>query len=167
MRKALSFGVLGLLLLGPPASARAADPSKEADIRRLLELTVRPGASLEPLRDLMERFAPLAARRGAGCEARFRKTLDEMFGDLETRYRESAADLYDEAFSAEEIREMVRFFESPAGRAYVEKQPGILKEVQGTVLGGSQDIRRRLQDLLRSEECRGGGEGAPDDADRQ
>lgn len=166
MRKAACAGVLALLLLAPPASAAGADPAKEADIRRLLELTVRPEASLEPLRVLMGRLAPLAARRGPRCEERFRKELDEMFRDLETTYRESAVSLYDEAFSADEVREMVRFFESPAGRAYVERQPGILREVQGTALGGGQDLRKRLQELLRSEECRGRGEGAPDNTDR-
>jgi hypothetical protein len=46
------------------------------------------------------------------------------------RLRERAAAQYAELFTEEELGELVRFFESPAGRKYTSSQPKIIEAIQ-------------------------------------
>ncbi len=63
------------------------------------------------------------------------------------------AAMYDETFTADELRPLVAFFASPAGQAYVDKMPSLvsntMKRTQQVVADMMPDIQKLNTDFIR------------------
>jgi uncharacterized protein len=117
----------------PPSTA-----AKEADIRRLLELTggVRLGEQmLDRLFDAEKRAMP-EVPDAVWQEARRAFETKELF--------ELIAAIWDRHFTHEEIQGLIEFYESPLGTRLREMQPVILQE---SLYAGEEWGRRALERL--------------------
>jgi uncharacterized protein len=116
----------------PAASAQAVDPAKRADILHLLDLmgTKTAIARMGPtLMAQMQQFSHDAA----SSEQRQRLMQDTM-ARMQARMNSGAFEdlyvsIYNKYFTADDIHQLVQFYESPIGRKLVDKQADITKDV--------------------------------------
>lgn len=136
------------LVLALPLSAAApgqATPSKQALIQRLLKLTKAGELGLQ------------AMRQGITAQKQASPQIPEAFWtEFMKRFSVEQIEamvlpVYERHFSAEELQALLRFFETPAGRAFLEKQPVIQQESMeaGQALG--EKIGREVAEKLQAE----------------
>jgi hypothetical protein len=65
------------------------------------------------------------------------------------KWRDQYARFYAETFTEPELKELLTFYRSPAGRTYVEKSPQIQQRAQGHVLGCMTSVNARVQAILK------------------
>ena len=133
------------------------DPAKEADIRRLVNLTLGEetiqnisqqmlkysGGQLK--RDLEQHFQPELA--GKIMDA-YGKEVSEW---LSVELKHIAIPLYDKYFTHEEIRSLVQFYESPAGRRFVEVQPQLTGDTMASLSQRVGEISRQAFQEVEKE----------------
>lgn len=130
------------------ASAKL-DPAEEADIRRLLELTGAKNMGTDAMNSMMISIRPLMLKSLPPGE--YREKLVELFFE---KFQEKAdlgpvLDLavqsYSRYYTAAEIHDLVKFYESPLGKKMSEVTPKIVSEMRDQ----SQQWGRRLgQDCM-------------------
>ena len=110
----------------------AANPAKTADIRKLLELTGAKKNAVEfaqqlgaYLKDMLQKRLPAGVNSqqiGETVVAKLTAHLgsDEMIVRL--------IPIYDKAFSGEEIKSIIQFYESPAGKRLLEATPQVMED---------------------------------------
>jgi uncharacterized protein len=161
-RLALSLALCLVLAALCPARAEDLTPQKQADIRRLLE--VSGGASggrlmsqtltRQVIASLRQKRPDIPAQTLVVVEreltAVMKQTLDGPNGLLERM-----VPLYGNTFSHQEIRDMLAFYESPTGRKAAAALPGLMREGQkiGEDLAKEigPDLKRRLTEALSKE----------------
>ncbi|MBI2818328.1 MAG: DUF2059 domain-containing protein [Acidobacteria bacterium] len=147
-RKVISAALLATALVTPlwgaqtaakpptnsPSQAEAPpiDPAKLADLQRLLEVSgskknvhEMTGAMLNSLRPQLERGMPPGERSQQVVTAVLRKLTsvidsDEFFLHL--------AQIYDNFFTQEDVRELIKFYESPAGKHFAAVMPQMTQQ---------------------------------------
>ena len=109
------------------AHAQASDPSKLEDIRRYFALTNTAETVFADIKSAAE----LQRRANPQIPDQFWK---ELFSELKPgEFAERLVPIYDKIFSHDEIKAWIVFFESPAGRAFIRKQPEVIQE--GNIVG--------------------------------
>jgi uncharacterized protein len=125
----------------PAAATSSIATEKEKDIRRLLELAgTKERMALimtemeKSIRPLMERTLPPGDYRDKLIQAFFDKFHSKL--DLQ-RLLDMAVPLYDQHYSAEEIKALIQFYSSPLGQKTVSASPEISAELmtRGRKLG--------------------------------
>ena len=132
MRAALCAGLAATLLMGisVPARGQSAshpqiqDPAKLALIRQLLSMTHSVDMAISPIE------ASVAGQRAANSR------VPAVFWDrflAETRNRRGEFEalvvpVYDRHFSADELRQLIAFYQSPIGQKMISEQPAVLQE---------------------------------------
>lgn len=81
------------------------------------------------------------------------------------KWRDQYARFYAETFTEPELKELLTFYRSPAGRTYVEKSPQIQQRAQGHVLGCMTSVNARVQAILKEYAPRPAPPVAPPAAD--
>ncbi|HVU08751.1 MAG TPA: DUF2059 domain-containing protein [Verrucomicrobiae bacterium] len=134
--KTLSI-ILTAIVLAFAVSTHAAPPT-DASIEQLLELT-QTGKMMDAAFNQMDGFMKanmkqitkgetLTADQQAIMEKQQAKTLaiikDELSWD---KMKDSFVQVYRDTFSQEEIDGLIAFYKSPTGRAFVAKQPELMK----------------------------------------
>jgi len=109
------------------------DPAKEADIRKLLEVT-NTTANMEQLIGIMEKnIKPMMAK--ALPEGDYREKLVDLFFE---RFRakldlqkllDLAVPLYDKYLSDEEIKGLIQFYQTPVGQKALKVLPQLTAEL--------------------------------------
>ncbi len=134
----------------PAGASSAIDPAKEADIRRLLEVTGAEKLMLSSVESITQSIRPVLANSLPPGEYRD-KLIDLFLIKFQSRidvkqFMEFAIPIYDKDFSHEEIKALIAFYESPLGQKTVSLQPQIGNEMraQGEKLG-----RQIGQDSMR------------------
>ena len=115
---------IGLVSTGVVASAQ--QTTKEAKIEKILALT-NSTAMLDQLLGPMKTMAVPpggSPQERAQAEAAMTKILDLTKGLVE-KLRPEMVKAYSDTFSEEEIDGMLAFYQSPAGRALLEKTPAL------------------------------------------
>lgn len=110
--------------------AHAVEPSKQADIEHLLDITgamalaqQMSAASVAELTRMLRHARPDIPERVLRVVAtEVDAVVAENVADLRTRI----VPLYDEYFSADEIRELIAFYSSGVGRRTVEVMPQLM-----------------------------------------
>jgi hypothetical protein len=144
-----------LLLLVPGAPAAAMDQQKHDDIAALMRLT---GAAdnMRRVIDLvfpqimgsMKQLKPeLPAALWEFLQREAQDEFERSVGELE----EPTIAIYDSAFSGDEIKELLAFYESPLGRKVLVSLPNIQKQslALGTVWG--RQVGARVVARLRAK----------------
>jgi len=114
------------------ASLPKIDPAKEADIRKLLDLVGTKAVMQQTIDRMSENIRPLMTNSLPPGEYRD-KLINIFFQKFQSRLDlQQMLDLivpvYDKYFSAEEIKELVTYYESPLGRKASSTVPKIMAE---------------------------------------
>jgi hypothetical protein len=134
----------------PKASEAAGSAEKIADIRRLMEISGAKagvdrvvGAMVDTILLLAKNQASPNAPEEIWEEFRKELTADKLL--------ELNLPLWDKHFTHEEIREYIKFYQTPAGRKLAATQPILAEEgmARGRVYG--QEVMQKILDRLRSK----------------
>jgi hypothetical protein len=156
--------VMLLLTIVPTARAQtgAADAPTGADIQRLLELTgsakVGPMmASLvagQILQQMQQQHPEVPARAVEIVRGMLDEEFKTAFAADGPVMREVGA-IWSKHFTADEIRGLIAFYETPLGRKVVDTLPAITQEASQAGVSWAQqhmpDISKKVQDRLRAE----------------
>jgi uncharacterized protein len=134
LRPLLSILAFTLLsCLGTAQSAPAIDPAKAADIRKLLDLVGTReimqqsfGGSLSQIKPLVTRSLPPGEYRAKLVDLFFEKFQSKI--DLDN-FMNLAVPVYDKYFSADEIKQMIKFYETPIGKKAIATLPKLTGEL--------------------------------------
>ena len=128
-----------------PVPTPTGSPEKIADIRRLLELNGSRAATLQVM-DLMLRQVRERARPGTPPEI-----LEALENELKAEHVEEwTVPFYDKYFTHEEIREYIRFYETPSGRKLSDTLPELLEETMALASARAPAVTQRLLERLRA-----------------
>ena len=137
------------------ARASTLNPAKEGDIRRLLELTGAKKNALEfgqqlgeYLKSMMQKSLPAgehSAQIGDTLVGKLMARLnsDEMIARL--------IPVYDKAFSGEELKAIVRFYESAAGQRLLEATPQVMEEANGVSEKWVQELIPQIMEQMTEQ----------------
>jgi len=97
-------------------------------------------------------------RKNAVTRPDLGKDLDEVLKGLEpemtlqkNRLIEIASRIYAKRLSETELKEIIAFFRSPAGKRYVETQPQILDDMVGAMQDWTQEVSEYVMVRTRAE----------------
>jgi hypothetical protein len=145
-----------LALLALSTTARA-EPASDASIERLMALT-QVERSVEGMYGHLDQMSRNTAFEVAGRQltpdeqARFDARREKMMAGVRdeiswARMKPTYLKLYRDAFSEEEVRGAIAFYESPAGQAFLQKMPAVM---EGAMTMGRQAVQR-LAPRIRSQ----------------
>ena len=131
-RLCLAFLLVTLCQLCAAAQeAGGVSAEKARDIRRLMEVTKANEVGLQVARQSLDALRQSPALPEAQRD-RILKILEEEllaeFGD--NKMAEAMVPIYDRHFTAEEIKGLLAFYETPLGRKVVETLPEVMREAQ-------------------------------------
>lgn len=141
--------LLLVLLLG--GSAALAEPASEASVRRLLEVT-QARALLQQVQQqaqgMMQGLAQQSLRGKSPTpaqEAAITRMTARMVALIQEqlsweRQEPMYMRLYTQTFTEDEVAGMLAFYETPAGRATIEKMPLVLRQI-------SQESQRSMAEM--------------------
>lgn len=115
----------------PATAAPAIDPAKRADILHLLDLmgTKTAIARMGPtLMAQMEQFAHDAASNEQRTRL-MQATMARMQARINSgAFEDLYVSIYDKYFTADDIHQLIQFYESPIGRKLVDRQADVTKD---------------------------------------
>jgi uncharacterized protein len=138
----------------PPAKtepAQAGDkkinPAKEADIRKLLELTGATTTMETTMQSMEKSIKPMLANSLPPGD--YRETLINLFFEkfhakMDTqKLIDLAVPLYDKYYTAEDIKGLIQFYQTPLGRKTVKALPSLMGELTEAGQKMGQDFARQ------------------------
>jgi hypothetical protein len=129
------------------------DPAKEADIRRLLEVSGAKKLVTQTMASMTTSIRPVLSNSLPPGEYR-EKLIDLFFAKFQTKADSAqlidlAVPLYDKYFSQDEIKGLIRFYETPLGQKSLSVLPQLMGEM--SEIGrkwGEQAGRDSMQEVL-------------------
>jgi hypothetical protein len=112
---------------------------KTSDIKRLLGLI----NSEQMAESMLNTMAPMLklqsneAPKGSGNKENMDKNMDVMAEEMKeimNLLKAESVNIYDKHFTHEEIKDMIRFYESPTGKKMLEKNPEITQELMTVMM---------------------------------
>ncbi len=137
----------------PPTGTKAAssiDPTKEADIRALLELVGARDQVQESVRQTAEQYREKILASVPDSE-RGQAFVNTTINEYEKRYdvnrvNEQLVALYDKHYTDEEIKSLLQFYGSPLGQKVAAEGPEIFHEIQETTRAeAAKAVKEALQ----------------------
>ena len=137
-----------------PLAARSAppqvEPSKAADIQHLIELSGGGEMGASWVTEFTNKLKTVMAQTSS-TEARSQKIVDTFVQKLGQQFPSAWMKLlipiYDRHLTHQEVKELIRFYESPLGRRVKEVMPKIMEE--GNAAGLKQGMEL-IQEILRN-----------------
>ena len=135
----------------PPAIAATErskiDAGKEADIRHLLELAGTKALMGQMMSGMQQNIKPLMIEALPAGEYR-EKLIDLFFEKFLAKANEAhlldfAVPLYDKYFSAQEVKDLIRFYESPIGQKTITVLPELMAQLQEEGRKWGEDVGRQ------------------------
>jgi uncharacterized protein len=122
---------------------------RRADIKRLLELMKVIDEEMKAIGPVFENFKLSFPNVPA-------KVWDEVKKEFEAEFTpemflETYVPIYARRFSAAEVKELIKFYESPAGRKMVEAMPIIREEAYIVGFERGRKIGQRMQERLKAK----------------
>lgn len=142
----LAAAAVALFLAGPARAAAPEGKAREADIRKLMALSGAGQLGAQMAQQLMQALRPMVpdAPESFWNEFSARVHPDDIV-DL-------VVPIYAKHFTAEDVKNLIAFYESPTGRKLTNVQPVILQESMAV---GQQWGRRIAEDMVRQARARG------------
>ena len=129
------------------------DPAKEADIRRLLELTGAKQLVVQTMQEMTNSIKPLLTSSLPPGE--YREKLVELFFQkfqAKTNTQElldMAVPVYDKYFSDEEVKGLIKFYETPLGQKSISALPQLMTELRNAGQKWGENLGRVcMQEVL-------------------
>lgn len=122
------------------------DPAKEADIRKLLDLTGAAGLVRQVMANMEHSIKPLMT--GALPPGDYRDQLVQLFFEkFQSKMNTDsllnlAVARYDENFSDDEIKQLISFYQTPLGEKVVTVLPKLTQEMQQDGMQMGQQLGR-------------------------
>lgn len=117
MKKAILFLTLSFSLL--VSTTHAQDTSQLQLAAKLLEV-MEMQQTVEQSFGAVDKIMP----PGAAQSEKAQKVLKMMMEELSWKnIKDEYAKIYADVFTADEMKDLIKFYESPAGQAFVKKQP--------------------------------------------
>ena len=135
------------LLFGSSLAAQTPAPPSEKtnDIRKLILLT--GGAKI-----MDQMFNAMAANfkdpKAQQAFQEFRKEFDP------NQIYEIMIPAYDKFLSADDVKEVLRFYQSPAGQRLLDSQPKIMAEAMPRIMQWSQEVTARVMQKIKEQEAK-------------
>jgi hypothetical protein len=131
------------------SGAVPSDPVKAQDIRRLLDLT---GSKAIGEQFWAQMFAEMKKAAPQVPESAWIEIDKEFSHDLRSGgLIEVVIAIYDKHFSADEIRQLIAFYESPIGRRLVAEQPLIIQESFAAGMQRGRELMDRIRERLKQK----------------
>ena len=119
--------------------------AKEEDIRKLLVVT---GAGKMGVQMMEQMFASIKVQNPA-IPATF---FDEFMKEVDpNELIEISIPSYDNHLTHDEIKQLLKFYESPIGKKLIEKQPLIMRDAMGAGQAWGMELNRRLQKRIQAD----------------
>jgi hypothetical protein len=159
MNKLLATALLSMLICGGAAAANNA-PASDPSIREMLELTNAQQmlATVKGQITAMMNTTMQNATRGQTVTPARQAILDRMAAKMSA----VATDMmnwdellpmylrtYRGAFTQDEIDGVIKFYKSPAGKAYVNKLPVVMQNLMGEMQGFIKTIQDKMQAIQK------------------
>ena len=115
-------------------AASQVDPAKEADIRKLLELTGASNLATQAMDGMEQSIRPMLTNSLPPGE--YREKLVELFFQKFHEKRDTKAlvaliiPIYDKYYTSAELKGIIQFYESPVGKKMAASLPKIMAESQ-------------------------------------
>jgi hypothetical protein len=129
-------------------------PADAADtVLKALHYDEMMGKALDGQKQLINRMIGMAIQPGTPKEAIAafqQKAMDTaMIGLSSAEIHAVAARSYVETFTADELRAIADFYNSPAGQAFLSKQPSIQQKIMETLRPRVTEARQKIQQMTR------------------
>jgi uncharacterized protein len=138
-----------------PAVAAKIDPSKEADIRRLLEATGTKSLMLQTMNDMSNSLKPVLTNSLPPGD--YREKLVNLFfakfmakADSQTLI-DFAIPEFDKNFSHEEILALIQFYQTPVGKKAISVLPQLSSALQQRGRKWGEDLGRQTMTEVLAE----------------
>lgn len=132
-----------------PPPPETVSPQRRADISRLLSLLKVVEGEVKSLEPIFEHFKRSVPNVPAKVWEDLKKEFDAEF--TAEMILNTYVPIYARRFSAAEVKELIKFFETPAGKKMVETMPLIREEAYMVGFERGQKIGQRLQERLRAK----------------
>jgi hypothetical protein len=118
----------------PSTTPSKIDPAKEADIRRLLDLSGAKALATQTMDTMSQSIKPLLARSLPPGDYR-EKLIDLFFEKFRSKaspeqLMDMAVPAYDKYFTHDEIKGLIKFYETPLGQKTLSVLPKLMGELQ-------------------------------------
>jgi hypothetical protein len=175
MNKLLATALVWMLICGAAVAANNA-PASDASIREMLDLTNAKQmlASVQGQMSAMMNAATQNATKGQTITPERQAILDRMSAKMSAVGTDMLnwdellpiyLRTYRAAFTQDEIDGVIKFYKSPAGRAYVNKLPvvmqslmgemqGVIKTLQDRMMAIQKESAQELKDLKEKEDAK-------------
>jgi len=126
---------------------REIDPSKEADIRRLMSLTNFEALIRQTMNGMEGNIK--TSMTNALPPGNYRDKLVDLFvkkfhSNLRTNeLADRAIPVYDRHYSSSEIKELIRFYETPVGQKLLKELPAVSAELQQAGSAWGEDVGKQ------------------------
>ncbi|HET8541352.1 MAG TPA: DUF2059 domain-containing protein [Anaeromyxobacter sp.] len=137
---------IAAVLLAVPALAAAPDKPRHDDIRKLLVLTGAGQLGVQTAQQMMVSLRPLIPKAPESFWREFAARLDP------DELVEMVVPIYAKHLSAQDVKDLIAFYQSPAGKHLTAAQPLILQESMAAGQAWGQKI---AQDLVRTAKAQG------------
>jgi len=123
------------------------DPAKEADIRRLLEVTGAKGLAIQTMGEMSQSLKPVLTNSLPPGE--YREKLVDLFFEKFMAKASSASLLdlaipeYDKDFTREEIQGLIQFYQTPLGKKAITVLPQLMGDLQKKGRKWGEDLGRQ------------------------
>lgn len=129
------------------------DPAKEADIRKLFELTGGKQLAAQVIESMGADLKPMMTKALPVGDYR-EKLVDLFFVKFQSRLDtqklvDLAVPIYDKHLSREDIRGLIEFYQTPLGQKTLQAIPAIMSEMQQAGRKWGEDLgRSSMQEVL-------------------
>jgi hypothetical protein len=139
--------IFALLLAGTAhAQPKHVESPKEKDIRKLLQLTGAAQLGGQVMDQMLQTFKASAPSVPESFWTELRKELnpDELV--------EKVIPVYDKQLSAAEVKDLIKFYETPTGKKLIKVMPVITQESMTIGREWGRSIGEKVMDKLKAEE---------------
>ncbi len=127
------------------AKAAGVDATKEADIRRLLEVTGTRELVEQMKTSMLEQFRQNAPGMPDDM-------LNELMAELKSDdLVESMIPVYSKHFSGEDIKQLIAFYQSPFGKKVLQEMPQIIAESNDVGIRWGESVVARVAGKWRNQ----------------
>jgi len=148
--------VLLCSLLPILASAQDATPRPDVDeLLTVMRIDKMLANMMEPMKKML---GGMAQQQGMSPEAaaKAKATQDKIFSTVTsemsgTRMKTEMARIYAETFTPDEIKGITAFYKSPAGQAFLDKQPILMQKSMAMSQRLMMEALPKIQDMMKSE----------------
>jgi len=149
------ISVLPIALLATGLIASAQEPSKEAKISQVLALMKAEALTDQVFERMKTETASMSAANATEKERAHAQEIQAKIMDLVKdrmsweKMRPVYVKMYSETFTDEEIDGMMAFYQSPAGRAMLEKMPQLVSKIMALAQSQMAGLMPEIERLVK------------------